>query len=65
MRISLLSAGLWWGGFALVTFGRLKTRAPTRTRPSTRSYLSIGLGELRGLWTELARLPHTRRYLIA
>lgn len=65
VRISLLSAGLWWGGFALTTFGRLKTRAATRTRPSTRSYLSIGLSELRGLWTELARLPHTRRYLIA
>ena len=65
VRISLLTAGLWWGGFALITFGRLKTRAATRARPSTRSYLSIGLSELRGLWTELARLPHTRRYLIA
>ena len=65
VRISLLSAGLWWGGFALITFGRLKTRAATRTRPSTRSCLAIGLSELRGLWTELARLPHTRRYLIA
>ena len=65
VRLSLLSSGLWWGGFALITFDRLKTRVPTRTRPSTRSYLSIGLSELRGLWTELARLPHTRRYLIA
>jgi UMF1 family MFS transporter len=65
VRLSLLSAGLWWGGFALITFDRLKTRVPTRRRPSTRSYLSIGLSELRGLWTELARLPHTRRYLIA
>ena len=31
----------------------------------TRSYLAIGLSELRGLWTDLAHLPHTRRYLIA
>jgi UMF1 family MFS transporter len=65
VRISLVSAGLWWGGFALFTFGRLKARAPTRRRPSPRSWLFIGLAELRGLWTELAHLPHTRRYLIA
>ncbi len=24
VRISLLSAGLWWGGFSLITFSRLK-----------------------------------------
>ena len=65
VRISLLSAGLWWGGFALITFARLRTRAATRVKPLDRSYLAIGLAELRGLWTELARLRHTRRYLIA
>ena len=30
VRISLLSAGLWWGGFAIITFRRLKTRAAAR-----------------------------------
>jgi UMF1 family MFS transporter len=65
VRISLLSAGLWWGGFALITFDRLRTRAATRARPPTRSYLAIGLSELCRLWTALACLPRTRRYLIA
>jgi UMF1 family MFS transporter len=65
VRISLLSAGMWWGGFALITFARLRTRSAARARPSDRSYLVIGLTELGGLWTELRRLPHTRRYLIA
>ena len=65
VRISLLSAGLWWGGFALFTFVRLRTRVATRARLSTRAYLTMGLSELRRLWTTLARLPHTRRYLIA
>jgi MFS transporter, UMF1 family len=65
VRISLLSAGLWWGGFALITFARLRTRAATRARPPTRSYLAIGLSELCRLWTALACLPRTRRYLIA
>jgi UMF1 family MFS transporter len=65
VRISLLSAGLWWGGFALITFARLQIRADLTAQPSTRSSLAIGLSELRGLWTALARLSHTRRYLIA
>lgn len=65
VRVSLLSAGLWWGGFALITFTRLKTRAARRTRPSARSYLAIGIAELRAVWGQLRRLPHTRRYLIA
>jgi UMF1 family MFS transporter len=45
VRISLLSAGLCWGGFAVITFGRLRTREP-RTRPSNRSYFVIGLSQL-------------------
>ena len=65
VRISLLSAGLWWGGFALITFARVNTREPRRARPSGRSYLSIGILELRAVWHQLRRLPHTRRYLLA
>ena len=65
VRISLLSAGLWWGGFALIAFARLKTRAARRARPSSRSYLAIGLTGLGAVWKQLRRLPHTRRYLVA
>jgi len=65
VRISLASAGLWWGGFALVTFARLKTRAARRTRPQNRSYFAIGLAQLAAVWRQLQRLPHTRRYLLA
>jgi UMF1 family MFS transporter len=65
VRISLLSAGAWWGGFALITFAQLKHRAGARARPAGRSYLVLGLAELRRLWSQLQRLPHTRRYLIA
>ena len=65
VRLSLLSAGLWWGGFSLMTFTRLKTRAARHARPSGRSYLTIGISEVLQLWRHLTRLPHTRRYLIA
>ena len=64
VRISLLSAGLWWGGFALITFARLRSRAPARSLPRGQRYLTIGFSELGATFRELARLPHTLRYLI-
>ena len=65
VRLSLLSAGLWWGGFSLITFARLKARAAHHARPSGRSHLAIGIAEVLHLWRHLIRLPHTLRYLIA
>jgi UMF1 family MFS transporter len=65
VRVSLLSAGLWWGGFALMTFARLQARPARRTPPPRRSYLALGIAELRSVWKDLRRLPHTLRYLIA
>jgi UMF1 family MFS transporter len=64
VRLSLLSAGVWWGGFALITFARLRTRRLARARGHM-SYVGIGLSELRALWQELRRLPQTRRYLVS
>lgn len=64
VRISLLSAGLWWGGFALITFARLKSRAAEKTLPRGKSYLTVGFAELGRTFRELARLRSTLRYLI-
>ncbi|HEX4900329.1 MAG TPA: MFS transporter [Pyrinomonadaceae bacterium] len=64
VRISLLSAGLWWGGFALITFSRLKSRAAEKTLPPGKSYLTVGFSELGRTFRELARLKSTLRYLI-
>jgi UMF1 family MFS transporter len=64
VRLSLLSAGLWWGGFSIFTFTRLKTRAAQRTLPRGQSYLTIGFTELMGTFRELGRLRQTARYLI-
>jgi UMF1 family MFS transporter len=65
VRISLLSAGVWWGGFALVTFATLKTRAAEKTLPRGKTYLTVGFSELGRTFRELARLRHTLKYLIA
>ena len=64
VRISLLSAGIWWGGFALITFWRLKSRAAGKTLPPGKSYLTLGFSELKRTFRELARLRSTLRYLI-
>ena len=65
IRLSLLSAGLWWGGFSLVTFSRLRVRAAARVRPANRGYLRIALSELLATFRELGRLRQTLRYLVA
>ena len=64
VRLSLLSAGLWWGGFALLAFRRLKTREPAHALPPGTSSLTIGFRELGATFRELRRLPHTFRYLV-
>src|SRR2546423_6884703 len=64
VRLSLMSAGVWWGGFAIITFRRLKTRAPAKSLPPGRSYLSVGLSQLVVTFRALSRLRYTLRYLI-
>jgi len=64
VRLSFLSAGLWWGGFALIAFATLKTRAAEKSLPAGKTYLTIGFSELGRTFRELARLRHTLKYLI-
>ena len=64
VRLSLLAAGIWWGGFAIVSFARLKSRAAEKALPRGKSYLTVGFAELGRTFKELARLRHTLRYLI-
>ena len=64
VRLSLLSAGLWWGGFAIITFRRLQTRPAVRPLPANRSYLTIGFAELASTFSELRRLRETLKYLV-
>ena len=64
VRLSLLSAGLWWGGFAAITFTRLKTRAAARHLPPGKSYLTVAFSELFATLRELGKLRHTLRFLI-
>jgi MFS transporter, UMF1 family len=65
VRLSLASAGLWWGGFSIVTFRRLRTRPATTVLPAGRSAIGTGVNELITSFRALGRLPQTLRYLLA
>lgn len=60
---AFVSVGLWWAGFAQVTFYHLKDR-PTGlgTQPGV---LKKGFLELKGVWRDLTHTVRLRRYLIA
>lgn len=64
-RICFLFAGIWWGGFSIITFLLLKSRQPLREAPADRGYVLAGLGELAETFKELFRLKHTLHFLIA
>jgi MFS transporter, UMF1 family len=65
VRLSLLSAGVWWGGFALFTFFLLKSRASKKLLPPGKNYVSAGFSEIIDTFKQLRRLPVTARYLLA
>jgi len=63
VRLSFLSAGLWWGGFGLVAIGRLRARVAVRALPSGRNPVVVAIQELGGAFRRLRRLPGTLRFL--
>lgn len=64
VRISMLSAGIWWGAFSVITFKRLRNRPAARELPQDQSFLTIGFTELASTFRELARLRETLKYLL-
>ncbi|MBK7935486.1 MAG: MFS transporter [Acidobacteria bacterium] len=65
VRLCLLASGIWWGGFAIVTFLLLKTRQPVRSIPEGQHYIFAGLRELKSTVFELFKLKQTLAFLVA
>jgi len=65
VRINLASAGLWWIGFSLITWSRLRTRRASRPLPTGESYFSVGFKQLGNTIRELKNFPETLKYLLA
>jgi UMF1 family MFS transporter len=64
VRLSLLSAGVWWGGFAIITFYLVRSRPKKKTLPPGQSYARAGFKEIIETVKELRRLPLTAKYLL-
>ncbi len=62
-RISFVMVGLWWMGFAQISFNRLPDNVYGRSVKGT--VLHKGYLELRKVWIELKATSRLKRYLIA
>ncbi len=65
VRICLLLAASWWGGFAIVTFVLLKSRGVIRERPPGKNIVSLAFGEIGQTLREFIKLKHTLLFLVA
>ncbi len=63
-RLSFLLVGIWWMGFAQITFKRLpKTLAMANNNKG--NIFNKGFAELQKVWQQAKQLPVLKRYLIA
>jgi UMF1 family MFS transporter len=60
-QISFAMVGLWWLGFAQITFNALPVEQ--RSAGRRQNYFKAGMGKLKIAWNSLRHLPHMRRFL--
>jgi UMF1 family MFS transporter len=65
VRISLLSAGIWWAVFTIVPLLYLRTREPAKAVAGGRNYLSAGFKQLVHTLRGTRAFPYTILFLIA
>ena len=66
VRISLLSAALWWAYFTLIPYRGIKDRAPTGVAPAEGiTLMQRSFGQLFRTLREMRRYPQTLLFLVA
>ncbi len=66
VRLSLLSAGIWWGAFTIIPYLRLRDRPPASVwTEGGGSTLGQSFGQLRDTLVHLRGYPQTLKFLIA
>ncbi len=65
VRISLLSAALWWAGFTLIPFLGLRNRPPAHVVPETGGIFQQSFGQLWATLKSLRRYPVALTFLAA
>lgn len=64
LKITFLLVGIWWVGFAQLTFSRLPI-PPKSDRKSKKHVLVNGFHELKLVWKQVTHMPVLKRYLTA
>ncbi len=62
-RVSFLTVGIWWMGFAQITFHYLPNNVYEKSIKN--NYLVVGFREIRKVLKSLKELPHLRKFLIS
>jgi UMF1 family MFS transporter len=62
-RVSFIMVGLWWIGFAQITFKRLPD--DNYNRKPEKDYIWKGFKELKKVWLELRNFQNLKRFLIS
>jgi UMF1 family MFS transporter len=65
VRISLLSAALWWAGFTVIPFIRLRNRAPVNVVAESGTLMQRSFGQLWATLRDLRNYPMTLTFLLA
>jgi UMF1 family MFS transporter len=65
VRISLASAGVWWGLFTIPAYMGLRNHGATRSLPAGENYLSIGLKQVAALFKDIRLYPQALLFLVA
>ncbi|HOZ52750.1 MAG TPA: MFS transporter [Chitinophagaceae bacterium] len=63
VRLSFLLVGIWWIGFAQITFRHLHETPKTHSMQSTSSIFFNGYNELKKVWHSLSTLPELKKFL--
>ncbi|MCX6609877.1 MAG: MFS transporter [Acidobacteria bacterium] len=65
VRISLCSAGIWWGLFTIPAYLGLRNHAAARSLPPGENYLSIGIKQVIALFKDIRLYPQALLFLVA
>ena len=64
-RVSMLSAAVWWAGFTVIPFLRLRNYEPTHVVPEAGSVVRQSFGQLWTTMKEMRNYPVTLTFLLA
>lgn len=65
VRVSFVSAGVWWALFTIIPLRRLQNRQPSRALPPWEHYATVGFRQLLHTLRQGRRYPHTLLFLAA